>query len=211
VSGAPFPGHPACAAAPAGQPCQQRTCDGVTREACAGFVGPEVTCRAASCADGVAVLAAACDGKGACPEQETARCEPFVCGGNACGTACASDSDCERRFQCDTAKGDCIPRTSAVCDGEHTLINPDGTTTDCAPYGCEGSSCKTRCSSVGDCVLPNVCDDATRACIPARPNPSEEAGCSAAPGRQGSGAAALLLALALLRRRRAGAGGPRRV
>jgi hypothetical protein len=211
VSGAPFPGHPACAAAPAGQPCQQRTCDGVTREACAGFVGPEVTCRAASCADGVAVLAAACDGKGACPEQETARCEPFVCGGNACGTACASDSDCERRFQCDTAKGDCIPRTSAVCDGEHTLINPDGTTTDCAPYACEGSSCKTRCSSVGDCVLPNVCDDATRSCVPARPNPTDEAGCSAAPGRQGSSAAALLLALALLRRRSAGRSGPRRV
>jgi hypothetical protein len=100
-------------------------------------------------------------------------------------------------------KGDCVPRTGASCQDASTLMNPDGTTTDCAPYACEGSSCKTQCSSVKDCALPNVCDDATRTCVLAQPNPSDEAGCSAAPGRRGSGAAALLLALALLRRRAA--------
>jgi hypothetical protein len=206
VSGAPVAGHPACPAAPLASPCEQRTCDGTVREVCAAFVGPETSCRAPSCAEGVAVLAAACDGKGGCPEEETARCEPFVCSGTSCGVACTSDADCERRFQCDVAQGDCIPRTVAVCDGESTLINPDGTTTDCAPYGCEGSSCKTRCDSVRDCVLPNVCDDATRACIPAPPNAVDAAGCHAASTPRGVGGALPgLLGLLLVLARRRGA------
>ncbi|MCS6898990.1 MAG: hypothetical protein RMJ98_02800 [Myxococcales bacterium] len=211
VSGTPFPGHPPCAKASEGQPCQQRICDGVIRETCAGFVGPEVICRAPSCSDGVAVIPATCDGKGACPEEEIARCEPFVCNGNTCGSSCTSDSDCERRFQCDMGTGDCVPRTTAVCDGEHTLINPDGTTTDCAPYTCEGSSCKTQCSSVKDCVLPNICDEATRTCIPARPNPTETSGCSTAPGSSGQSFLPMLIALMLLCKRRARGGVPREV
>jgi hypothetical protein len=203
VSGAPHNARSACAAGPAGQPCQQRTCDGIDRKSCAGYVGIAVACKEPSCVEGTANPGGLCDGKGGCSEPEPVRCEPFVCSGNACAVSCKSDADCSEKFRCDAAKGDCVPRTGASCKDASTLMNPDGTTTDCAPYACEGSSCKTQCSSVKDCALPSVCDDATRSCILAQPNPTDEAGCSAAPGRQGPSAALLLLALALLRLRAA--------
>jgi hypothetical protein len=212
VSGAPAKGHPACPATSPDRPCEQRLCDGVVRDSCAGFADKNVSCRKPSCAEGVAVQGATCDGKGKCPEPALTRCEPFFCSGDACAQKCASDAECDPRFQCDTAKGDCTPRTTAACDGDHTLINPDGSKSDCAPYTCEGSSCKAQCKSVLDCVLPSVCDEATLACVPPRPNPSDEAGCQAAPGpAPASPLAALALASLLAARAARGrkARGPR--
>ena len=105
--------------------------------------------------------AALCDGRGACSVRPDVRCEPFVCQGNACGVHCASDADCAEKFRCDLSKaatpteGDCVPRNGAFCDTDaHTLVNPDGSRTDCTPYACEGSACRTQCASVVDCVLP---------------------------------------------------------
>jgi hypothetical protein len=205
VDGLPRNGRPACPEPPEGRPCERRLCDGIVRESCAGFVGPDVACRVQSCAAGVVTNAAVCDGEGACPALLKTDCSGFACDGATCKTSCSSDADCEPRFQCDAGKGDCIPRTIAVCDGASTLLNPDGTTTSCAPYGCEGSACKNQCSSVLDCVLPNVCDDSSRTCIPSRPNPNEEAGCHLAPGphRGAAGVLGLLALLGALRLRRA--------
>ena len=38
--------------------------------------------------------------------------------------------------------------------------NLDGTTTDCAPFKCEGSVCKASCASVDDRVSGVVCEEA---------------------------------------------------
>ncbi|RYE92362.1 MAG: kelch repeat-containing protein, partial [Myxococcales bacterium] len=186
VAGEPHGGRDACPEAPAGQPCQQRVCDGATRASCAGFVGPAVTCREPSCAQAVATPEGRCDGQGACPEAAGTRCEPFVCRGTACLTlapgcpagdptcaGCTGDADCRPSFRCDLASRDCIPRTVALCDGNDTLINPNGSRTPCAPYTCEGSVCKNECASVLDCVLPSVCDVDSHACVPPRPNPDD--------------------------------------
>ena len=202
VSGAPHGAREACAAGPEGKPCEQRSCDGVERSSCEGLAGLTVSCRAPSCADGVATPEGLCDGKGGCTEPEPIRCEPFVCQGDACASTCASDADCSEKFRCDLAKGDCVPRTGAYCEDESTLINPDGSKTSCAPYACEGSACETRCSSVKDCALPNICDEATRTCIPAVANASDNAGCQASPGPAGAPWLWLLALVPALRRRR---------
>jgi MYXO-CTERM domain-containing protein len=207
VPGAPHNARPACPAAAPDAPCKQRTCDGIERATCEGYVGPATSCRAAACADGVATDAATCDGKGNCPELAQHKCEPFVCGGAACSVGCVDDSGCSAKFQCDVARGDCVPRIGASCGDEHILTTPDGKTTDCAPYKCSGTLCKTSCSSVLDCVLPSVCDAATATCIPPSANPTFEGGCStsgagAPPALGGLGLAALSLAAALGRRRR---------
>jgi hypothetical protein len=202
VTGSPAHNHPACPAAPAATPCKQLTCDGITRDQCVGFVGPTVTCRQPSCAMGLATSAAVCDGKGNCAEQVSQKCEPFVCQGASCGAKCKADTDCSAKFQCDLAAGDCVPRSGASCDGDHTLTTPDGKTSDCAPYKCEGASCRRSCSSVLDCVLPSICDEATRTCLPAPSNPTADAGCAALDGGSRSPASplALLAALALAAR-----------
>jgi hypothetical protein len=204
VSGAPHNQREACAAAPADKPCEQRTCDGIERQSCEGFVGLSVACKEPSCVDGTATPAGVCDGKGACSNPEPVRCEPFVCSGTTCLDACTSDADCSDKFRCNVAQGDCVPRTGAFCQDPSTLSNPDGTTTSCAPYACEGSSCKTQCASVRDCALPSICDDATRTCIPTQPNTVDEAGCSMTHAPRGATGAWLVLGLALgLRRRQA--------
>jgi hypothetical protein len=202
VTGSPAHGRPACPVASPTTPCKQLTCDGTTRDQCVGFVGPTVPCREAACTAGIATSTAVCDGKGNCAEQDGQKCEPFVCLGAACGAACASDAECAAKFQCDPVKHDCVPRTGASCDGDHTLSTPGGQTTDCSPYKCEGASCKSGCTSVLDCVAPNICDEATRACIGATPNPDTAAGCAAFDGgpRSSSSPLALLAALALAAR-----------
>lgn len=209
VSGAPHGDRERCPSAPEGEPCRTRSCDGVIRESCEGFVGPSVMCREPACADGLATLAAVCDGKGNCAETEQLKCEPFVCDGvsKACAVKCTSDAGCAPKFQCDTTVGDCVPRTGASCDGAHSLISPDGTVTDCSPYICEGATCKPSCSSVLDCVAPNICDELSRACVPAAPNPvSDAGGCAMSTGALSTSPWALLVGLGLvaaLRRRQA--------
>ncbi len=197
----------ACDEAPAGRPCEARTCDGVVRTSCAGYVGEDVRCHDPSCTDGLARSAEFCDGKGACPDATEARCEPYVCDGDACRNAkgCASDTDCAPRFRCDltATPADCVPRTVAACDGNHTLILPDGKPQDCGAYTCDGDHCRGSCDSVLECVLPNVCDASSHSCVPPRPNPDDGA-CQASAGaapRPGLAALALAGALVALARR----------
>src|SRR5690606_8974751 len=80
-------------------------CDGELREACA-YPGGDTLCGAPSCADGVAVLPAYCDGAGACPEPEEQPCAPYVCGADACLGDCASDLDCADGQYC--SAGICV-------------------------------------------------------------------------------------------------------
>jgi hypothetical protein len=210
VHGTPENGRPACDAAK-GDPCTAATCDGITATSCKGFA-LDTPCRAASCTNGTATLAASCVGKGACPAVVTQACTPYACGATACKNSCQADADCDAKFRCDVAKHACVARDASSCDGDHTLLDPSGAKSDCAPYKCSGTMCKTTCTSVLDCVSPSECDPDTHTCAPPPPAPtSQESGCAAAganaPARTRDGAwlgvVPLLNRLARRTRRRA--------
>ncbi|MEB2322152.1 MAG: kelch repeat-containing protein [Sorangiineae bacterium] len=220
VAGEPRGGRPACAAGTVENPCAAASCDGAERASCAGLAGSSVVCHAASCSGDVATLLERCDGTGVCPAVRTKKCEPYVCAGDACGEApCETDADCSSKFKCAAPAGktekDCIPRDVATCDGDHTVTAADGvSTTDCTPYRCESNGeCMDGCSSIDDCVAPNVCDTNGKCVPPPELMEADEGGCGCrAVGGSGGGGgperAALLLAalagLAAARRRRAG-------
>src|SRR5262249_55454142 len=115
VLGAPHGNRPPCASGSAQNACSSAACDGVKKTSCENFVGASVACRAASCTEGIQTLAAACDGKGACPAAITKSCAPYVCDVSSCKTSCATDSDCAvGSGHCD--KGACV--LTATCDGD---------------------------------------------------------------------------------------------
>jgi len=204
INTAPVGTRPACAAAPSGEPCKARKCDGVDGTTCAGYVGSTEKCRVAACTDGKAVTDLFCDGKGNCPTDSPKICTPFICSGTTCKDTCASDTDCVAPSTCETSSGKCVD--AAKCDGDHTVTSADGkTTTDCTPYRCEASGkCRTSCASTGECAGAAVC--ASGVCTPpaAPGDTGDSGGCAlGAPGTRPAGALlALLLLGAALRARR---------
>ena len=190
IVGAPHGIRPKCDAGAPDDVCSARACDGEQDiSSCVGYVGADTTCRDQTCADGVETFSAACDGTGTCGPAgpvKTKKCEPYVCHGNGCGAApCKNDQDCAPKFRCDSKKEDCVPRDVASCDGDHVIGNPDGTTTDCAPFKCEGSVCKDSCASLDDCVSGFVCDAADHCVAPS--NSGNDAGCGCRVPGSGSG------------------------
>lgn len=180
VVGAPHGDHPKCDAATGGEICGARACDGAkSTYTCVGYVGADVSCLGGSCSDGIETFTATCDGTGQCGPggpAKTKRCEPYVCKGESCGSApCATDADCAPKFRCDATKKDCVPRDVASCNGDHTVSNPDGTTSECAPYKCEGTGCKMTCSSVDECVSGFVCDSSQK-CVATPTEGSSDSG-----------------------------------
>ena len=207
LQGAPHSGRAACAVPALGEDvCSAKTCDGFVGAACKGFVGTEKACRSTSCLSGVATIAASCTGRGTCQDLVTVTCAPYRCAGAACGRSCESDAECDESFRCDGLAHACVPRGAASCDGDHTLLVPNGTESDCAPYKCEGSGCKPKCDSIRDCAFPNECA-ADHTCVPplAAPVGTNSGGCTA--GGTGArnadfGIGAALAALLLVARRR---------
>jgi hypothetical protein len=190
----------------AGDPCKATACDGTTRTTCAAFAGRDVSCRPASCADGVATEPGTCDGKGACEAVSTHPCAPYACDATTCKTTCATDTDCGNGGACSSGK--CIIGSS--CDGQHTVTDATGAKGDCSPYRCVGTSCLTGCRDVGDCVFPAVCSSAGQ-CVGAAAatggdDGSGGSGCASTTGAPRSGAALALFAatfgLVVARRRR---------
>jgi hypothetical protein len=204
LTGTPHNERPKCAAADPSKPCASATCDGDTRDKCAGFVGPEVRCGAATCADGKATLPGNCR-KGECVSAEPVSCGVYACGPTACKTSCETNADCTPGNLCDTATKHCLAQ--ATCDGDHTTTGANGQKQDCSPYKCQGDgTCRQTCTSIDDCVAPTACDPASHKCVP--PPPAESAdtgGCSTSPSRASSpfGWLIAIAALAATRRRRA--------
>lgn len=165
------------------------------------YAGPETTdCNPQTCdcgGAGCAVTRHACDGKGACIPAVTS-CDGLVCDGADCKAACAAHADCTTGFLCNFGTGKCDALSGPTCDGDHTLIDPAGNATECAPYECDGGGCKKACGSIDDCVAPSVCSTDGK-CVARIESPDVSvAGCSAAPrGRSESGLAGLGLALGL--------------
>ena len=213
IVGAPHNGRPMCPSADATKPCATATCDGVTASTCTGFVGSGTSCRAASCESGLQTLRANCDGKGGCPEATTKPCASFACGSTECNTTCAADTDCASGYTCDKSTSTCVSGATCGADG-HTATGASGTTTDCAPFNCDGKgSCRTACSSVDDCASPNVCDGFHHCVAPtasASGDGGDSGGCTvgaARPQHSPSRTPALIVVLGLAglaaRRRRA--------
>jgi len=154
VAGAPRGARPACTSD--GSACGG-VCDGSNGAACA-YPGAAVTCRPGSCAAGVAVQAAACDGAGACPPAQQVNCSPYVCGATACLGDCDVDADCDGASYC--AAGVCSPRKGpgATC----AEVNECTSGLECATGRCaspvagltvSGSGCSTGGSSGGPLPL----------------------------------------------------------
>jgi hypothetical protein len=203
IVGVPHGIRPKCDPGTDGDVCSARACDGEQdTKSCVGYVGAETTCRDQTCADGVETFSATCNGAGECGPAgpiKTKKCEPYVCQGMGCGAApCEKEEDCAPKFRCDATKHDCVPRDVASCDGDHTIGNPDGTTTDCTPFKCEGSVCKDSCASLDDCVSGFVCDAANRCVAPSSGSGNDGAcGCRVAGGGTRQRAPLLFLLLGL--------------
>jgi hypothetical protein len=130
VTGAPRAGRPPCDADEA-DPCASAVCDGVTRDECAGTVGPcgnyacaETDCLTScdedvDCATGFhceeeACVAGQCSGAIATtPEGEQIDCSPYLCRPDGtCRAACSDVSDCAPPSACNF-EGECVPRPPA--------------------------------------------------------------------------------------------------
>lgn len=205
----PVGGRPKCDAAPSGEPCKARQCDGVDGATCAGWVGSSQKCRDAACTDGKSVTDLFCDGKGNCPTDAPKVCAPFVCAGTICKDSCTSDSDCVAPSTCETSSGKCVD--ASKCDGDHTVTSADGkTTTDCSPYKCDATGkCRVTCGSTSECAGSAIC--ASGVCTPPATtgeDTGDSGGCAVGPANARAGGALValvLLGLARLRRRRASA------
>lgn len=196
VTGPPHEGHGTCPGKKSDDACTASACDGATRDACKALAGPEVTCRAASCADALESLASKCDGSGSCPSASSRSCAPFGCSGTHCIATCTTDADCAKGNRCDVTSGKCI--SNGTCDGDQTIIGADGSKTACAPFKCDDKGCKTSCSSADECAAPAVCDG--KVCIV--PSEQSSGGCSATPGERTGSVWLLALFAAWSARRR---------
>jgi hypothetical protein len=141
-------------------------------------------CLAGSCVDGVCCDTACSDQCQACDVAgSVGTCTPVSGTPHGTRPACASSA-----CTCDgTATAQCTNNGAAcdiaVCVDDHTSHSPDGSTNDCTPYNCDATgACATACTTVDDCVAPNVCDPNGK-CIALPDQMNDGCGCRAAPSR----------------------------
>lgn len=150
-------------------------------------------CVSGHCVDGVCCDTACAGNCEACASELKEEGPSGTCGPAKKGLnprdecSCETPEDCPVNFTCDAVRRTCIPQSAASCDGDHTLTAPDRTTTDCSPYKCEGSTCKTTCASVLDCVYPNECSRLTQTCQPPLERVNAGEGCSCRSAGSGEG------------------------
>ncbi|TMB30310.1 MAG: hypothetical protein E6J65_01505, partial [Deltaproteobacteria bacterium] len=128
------------------------SCDGVLTASCA-YPDSSVSCRAASCLAGVAILAEGCDGTGFCPAQQTQTCVPYVCGSTSCAGDCVRDADCTAGNWC--SGGVCVLK---LADGQLCGAVGQCASGNCVDGVCCDQACDGQCQacdvagSVGACV-----------------------------------------------------------
>jgi len=122
TTGAPRGARAACVSG--ATVCGATSCDGLNRKRCAGLPGAAVSCRPASCKDGLATSAASCNGNGACSALQTKLCAPFACGADACKTTCATEIDCAAGFAC--AAGKCVTPSGGPPSRQPAAPGDDG-------------------------------------------------------------------------------------
>jgi hypothetical protein len=112
-------------------------------------------CAAARCGSATElVLAATCDGKGACVPGQVQSCAPYACAGAACRTICEGDGDCMPGKPC--VLGSCgLKPLGAACG-----VGPE-----CDSGHCESGVCCAVPSCSGPCMACNVAGSAG-SCLP---------------------------------------------
>jgi hypothetical protein len=193
--------HGARAACPGDGACRAR-CGGIELDACTQFPGTAISCAPPSCSAGVESRSRGCEGAGGCVSAVTRRCEPYVCGKDACKTRCDVDADCTAGNTCELVTRKCV--IAATCSDDHTVKSPDGNSKDCTPFRCEGSRCLDACTDSDACANGFACDTASGHCVVAAvASTSDAGGCTmgASRGEGPLGAVVVLLAMALPRRR----------
>lgn len=148
VSGKPRGGRTACVTD--GSLCGG-ICNGIDPDACA-YPAAEAKCRDAVCFGNQALLAAACDGKGACPASQSKNCTPYGCNGTQCGGGCTVDSDCISGYFCEA--GACALKKQ---QGESCSNSGDCSTGFCADGVCCDKACKGQCEACNAPGKEGVC------------------------------------------------------
>ncbi|MBI2390113.1 MAG: hypothetical protein HYV09_11045 [Deltaproteobacteria bacterium] len=167
--------HGSCPKPASTDPCVATSCDGKTGNACAAYPGPDVSCGAAACTDGVERRAVSCNGSGACPAAETRRCAPYACGSITCLEACAEDDECAPGNRC--REGKCV--SSSTCEDDRFVVSPAGSKTNCAPFRCADGACIEKCTDSNACIVGYACDTSSGKCAPATGAPDgDEGGCT---------------------------------
>lgn len=156
---------------------------------CAGVCGsqadecdydPEQVCSDATCSAGIQ-SSGLCGPNGVCEAGEL-ECGDYDCDGNGerCRESCETSEECAGQAIC-RVDGTCAVVEEASCADEDTLTNPDGSTSECAPFRCANARCLDRCESIDDCVEGLVCQ-ANNECAEPPGDPPAVEDCSLAPG-----------------------------
>ena len=191
VVGQPRGGRTSCASD--GTVCAG-TCDGLNRAACTN-PGADVPCRPPSCTNGTAMLAATCQGTGACPPQQVQSCGQYACGATICLGNCALDTDCIAGEYC--SAGICVAQAPAGTTCASGIQCASGFCTDgvCCDQACTGQcqacalagragTCSTvsgaaprggRPACAGSAPCQGICDG-TSATACATPGPTTRCG-----------------------------------
>lgn len=186
--------------------CAKTACDGVVRDACAGFAnGTATPCGTDSCTgDKKLQKSGNCDGRGLCALPEPQNCVPYVCAASpsvGCKTSCSTADDCATGYTC--KEGTCTQ--GATCNGDRTAsIDKAGQETACAPYRCGSSGeCLSTCTGSDQCAAGAVCDPTTKSCVVSAPSATDEGGgCGCAVKSRPGGHWLAVLAIGLIARRR---------
>lgn len=128
---------------------------------------PGTPCGVASCTDGVATLAATCDGQGTCTAPATEVCSPGRCAGTACSLSCASDEECDPAGYCDTATNTCAMDLAqgSPCARTEQCASP----LVCVDGVCCDAACAEQCEACNLSGLEGTCSPVTGAPVGNRP------------------------------------------
>jgi hypothetical protein len=128
-------------------------CDGVLTTGCS-YPGSSMQCRAPSCKNGTAVVAAFCNANGACPAMQVQPCDPFLCGATQCTGDCTLDTDCAPNSYC--SAGVCAKK---LVQGQKCADDDQCETGSCADGTCCDADCMNQCEACdvtgkeGTCIL----------------------------------------------------------
>lgn len=141
-----------------------------------------------------------CDGALACNADGQCRVGP--------GGPCAEDAACASGAcikSGDSGTGICcgVEGCTLQCLDDDTLRNPDGTAKECAPYTCEGQSCKQTCASIKDCTGSAICTGEGKCVLPVESDAAgSSCGCEMVGAPAGGSLSAIVLAALAVRWRR---------
>jgi hypothetical protein len=111
------------------------------------YPGKTTSCGdAGSCTNGTQTAPTVCDGMGSCPPPPVSDCTPYVCGANACLTACTTSADCITGDFCDTGKSACC--SGLASNGTILVDGKTGQDNACCGLG-SNASCQTITRAMG--------------------------------------------------------------